>query len=65
MSKHVEILDELKHCNIYTLISLIGELMTAAEDVAYAYDITEEMTERFKEVLDDHDIRSQIVEEDI
>ena len=64
MSKHLEILDDLKVFNDECLISLIGSLLTEAEDVAFAYDITEEMTERLKEVLDEHEIKCQIVEED-
>lgn len=65
MSKHLEILESLKFRNDEALISLIGGILTVAEDVAYAYDITEEMTERLKEVLDEHDVRCEIVEEDI
>lgn len=65
MSKHLEILESLKFRNDETLISLIGEILTVAEDVAYAYDITEEMTERLKEVLDEHEVQCKIVEEDI
>ena len=64
MSKHLEILDDLKVLNDKCLISLIGSLLTEAEDVAFAYDITEEMTERLKEVLDEHEIKCQIVEEE-
>ena len=64
MSKHLEILDNLKVLNYECLISLVGSLLTEAEDVAFAYDITEEMTERLKEVLDEHEIKCQIVEED-
>ena len=64
MSKHLEILDDLKVLNDECLISLIGSLLTEAEDVAFAYDITEEMTESLKEVLDEHEIKCQIVEED-
>ena len=48
MSKHLEILDDLKVLNDECLISLIGSLLTEAEDVAFAYDITEEMTARIK-----------------
>ena len=65
MSKHLEVLDDLRYCHDECLISLIGQLLTVAEDAAFAYDITEEMTERLKEVLDEHDVRCQIVEEDI
>lgn len=64
MSKHLEILDDLRVLNDKCLISLVGSLLTEAEDVAFAYDITEEMTERLKEVLDEHEIKCQIVEED-
>lgn len=65
MSKHLEILESLKYRHDETLISLIGAILTAAEDVAYAYDITDEMTERLKEVLDEHEVQCRIVEEDI
>ena len=65
MSKHVEILDDLKHLDNEGLISLVGALLTTAEDVAYAYDITDEMSERLAEVLDEHDVPYTIVEEDI
>lgn len=65
MSKHVEILDSLKDLTEDALISLVGELLTTAEDVAFAYDITEEMSERISEVLKDYEIRHNIVEEDI
>ena len=65
MSKHLEILEDLKSLHNESLISLVGALVTTAEDVAFAYDITEEMTERLKEVLDEHDVHSQIIEEDI
>ena len=64
MSKHLEILDDLRLLNNECLISLAGSLLTEAEDVAFAYDITEEMTERLKEVLDEHEIKCQIVEEE-
>ncbi len=64
MSKHLEILDDLRVLNDKCLISLVGSLLTEAEDVAFAYDITEEMTERLKEVLDEHEIKCQIVEEE-
>lgn len=65
MSKHLEVLEDLSQLNDETLASLVGAILTAAEDVAFAYDITEEMTERLREVLDDHDVRSEIVEEEI
>ena len=64
MSKHLEVLEDLRYLNEEQLASLAGQLLTVAEDVAFAYDITEEMTERLKEVLDDHDVRSQIVDEE-
>lgn len=64
MSKHLEVLEDLGNCHDECLVSLIGQLLTVAEDVAFAYDITEEMTERLKEVLDEHDVRCQIVEEE-
>ena len=63
MSKHLEVLDDLRYEHDECLVSLIGAILTAAEDVAYAYDITEEMTERLKEVLDDHEIRNRIIDE--
>lgn len=64
MSKHLEILSDLKHCSNEQLISLVGALCTTAEDCAYAFDITCEMTERLKEVLDDHEVPCEIVDED-
>ena len=43
MSKHLEILEDLRKLNIETLASLVGALTTAAEDVALRrkiYDVT-------------------------
>lgn len=65
MSKHLEVLDNLNYLSDKTLIALIGRILTTAEDVAYAYDITEEMTTRLKEDLDEFEIPCKIVEEDI
>ena len=65
MSKHLELLEDISSLDKECLVSLIGAILTTAEDVAFAYDITEEMTERLKEDLDDHDIRCEIKEEDI
>ena len=65
MSKHLEILEDFKKLSKDELIALVGEVLTIAEDVAYAYDVTEEMTERLKESLDEYDINCKITEEDI
>ena len=64
MSKQLEILDDLKSLQDESLISLIGAILTVAEDVAYAYDIEEEMFERLKEVFDDHEIKCKVVDDD-
>lgn len=64
MSKHLELLDDLRYQHDECLISLIGALLTTAEDVAFAYDITEYMTERLAEVMDDHDLRYNIVDDE-
>lgn len=64
MSKHLEVLDRID-LSKEALQSLVGQILTTAEDVAYGYDITEEMTERLKEDLDEFGISCQIVEEDI
>lgn len=64
MSKQLEILDDLKSLQDESLISLIGGILTVAEDVAYAYDISEEMFERLKEVFDDHEIKCKVVDDD-
>ena len=53
MSKHLEILENFDKLSKPALITLVGQILTTAEDVAYAYDITEEMTERLKEDLDE------------
>lgn len=65
MSKHLEVNDDLKSLSIEELINVVGQILTVAEDVAYAYDITEEMTERLKEVLNECDVNCEIIEEDI
>jgi hypothetical protein len=65
MSKYLEIKDDLRYLNYDAIISLLGELMTTAQDVAYAYDITEEMSDRLAEVMNDYEIRYEIIEEDI
>ena len=64
MSKHLEILENFDKLSKEDLVSLVGQILTTAEDIAYAYDITEEMTERLKEDLDEFEIKCQIVEED-
>lgn len=65
MSKHLEILENFNKLSRDALIALVGQILTTAEDVAYAYDITEEMTERLKEDLDEFDVNCQIIDEDI
>lgn len=65
MSKHLEILENFDKLSRADLIALVGQILTTAEDVAYAYDITEEMTERLKEDLDEFDVSCQIIDEDI
>ena len=62
---HCELQTNLQECDKEELISLIGALITATEDEAYAYDIQDEMAQRIGEVLDDHDIDYELVEEDI
>ena len=64
MSKHLEILENFDKLSKAALIALIGQILTTAEDVAYAYDITEEMTERLKEDLDEFEIDCKITDED-
>ena len=64
MSKHLEVLDRID-LNKEALQALVGQILTTAEDVAYGYDITEEMTERLKEDLDEFGINCEIVEEDV
>ena len=64
MSKHLEVLDRID-LSKEALQALVGQILTTAEDVAYGYDITEEMTERLKEDLDEFGINCEIVEEDV
>ena len=64
MSKHLEILENFKKLSRNALIALVGQILTTAEDVAYAYDITEEMTERLKEDFDEFEISCKITDED-
>ena len=64
MSKHLEILENFNKLSRNALIALIGQILTTAEDVAYAYDITEEMTERLKEDFDEFEISCKITDED-
>ena len=64
MSKHLEILENFSKLSKHALIALIGQILTTAEDVAYAYDITEEMTERLKEDFDEFEISCKITDED-
>lgn len=64
MSKHLEVLDRID-LSKEALQALVGQILTTAEDVAYGYDVTEEMTERLKEDLDEFGINCTIVEEDV
>ena len=64
MSKHLEILENFNKLSRNALIALVGQILTTAEDVAYAYDITEEMTERLKEDFDEFEISCKITDED-
>ena len=64
MSKHLEILENFDKLSKPALIALVGQILTTAEDVAYAYDITEEMTERLKEDLDEFEVSCEITNED-
>ena len=64
MSKHLEILENFNKLSKRALIALVGQILTTAEDVAYAYDITEEMTERLKEDFDEFEIDCKITDED-
>lgn len=64
MSKHLEILENFDKLNRDALIELVGQILTTAEDVAYGYDITEEMTERLKEDLDEFEVSCKITDED-
>lgn len=65
MSKHLEILENFDKLSRDALIALVGQVLTTAEDVAYGYDITEEMTERLKEDLDEFEISCEITDEDL
>lgn len=65
MSKHLELLNNFENLSDSALVALIGEILTIAEDVAFGYDITDDMTERLKEVLDEYEVPCKIVEEDI
>lgn len=65
MSKHLAILENFNKLSKPALIALVGQILTTAEDVAYAYDITEEMTERLKEDLDEFEIDCKITDEDL
>lgn len=65
MSKHLEILENFDKLSRDALIELVGQVLTTAEDVAYGYDITEEMTERLKEDLDEFEISCKITDEDL
>ena len=64
MSKHLEILENFDKLSRADLISLVGQILTTAEDVAYAYDITDEMTERLKEDVDEFEVSCKITDED-
>ena len=64
MSKHLELLENFDNLSKESLVGLIGQILTTAEDVAYAYDITEEMTERLKEDLDEFEVSCRIIDED-
>ena len=63
MSKHLEIREDFRDLDKETLASLLGEVLTVAEDVAFAYDITEEMVDRLAEAIWDHEIDYNIVDE--
>lgn len=58
----IEILDDLHDCNVETLISTIGSLITVIENMSFAYDDNDAI-EQTEEVLNDHDIRYQLVED--
>ena len=64
MSKHLEILENFDKLSKEGLVALVGQILTTAEDVAYAYDIAEEMTERLKEDLDEFEVSCEITDED-
>ena len=63
--KSVEITENLLDADKETLVALVGDLITVAEDVAYAYDIEDEMNERICEALTEHDIKHRVMEDDI
>ena len=64
MSKNLEILENFNKLSKPARIALVGQILTTSEDVAYAYDITEEMTERLKEDLDEFEVSCEITDED-
>lgn len=63
MSKHLEVREDFRDLDKETLASLLGEVLTVAEDVAFAYDITEEMVDRLAEAMWEHEINYNIVDE--
>lgn len=63
--KHCELTTDLQACSKEQLISLVGALITAAEDEAYAYDLQDGMAERLSEVLTDHEISHKLVDEEL
>ena len=56
MNKYISIKQPLHELPGHTLTSLIGSLLTELENLGYAYDMEEEVVDRVKEILDDHDI---------
>lgn len=64
MAKHCELQTNLQECSKEQLISLVGALITAAEDEARAYDLQDGMAERIAEVLSEHEIVYKMVDED-
>ena len=64
MSKCIEIKEDLSLLSDKTLIATIEQLINTAEDVAYAYEIDEEMAMRIKETLDDIDIECEIIDDE-
>ena len=65
MSNHLELLENFENLSREGLVALIGQILTTAEDVAYGYGVTEEMTERLKEDLDEFGVKSRIIDEDL
>ena len=65
MSKHLELLENFDNLSKEELADFVSKVLTTVEDVAYFYDITNEMTERLKEDLDEFDVKYQIIDEDI